>query len=117
MSFYGQMIQQIKGAIDKITIAKQNDSSVDMGGAVILKESDFIKLQTTNGSDTVTIEHVAQDYGSNEYQVLVRGSEEGAWSIADLDDAGHITKPSAGSNLKLGCSYTDTNNDGNITIS
>ena len=91
MSFYGQVIQQIQGAISKIIVKKDVDSKTEIASAVTLQGDGIIYPEVSN-DDIITLKHKkasSEETDLTRFNILMQ--DKGIWRRGEItvDSAGH----------------------------
>lgn len=116
MSFYGQVIQQIQGAISKIIVKKDADSKTEITSAVTL-QGDGVIYPDISDNTTITLTHKTLSGADNEYDVLMQ-DYNGVWRKGTLkiNASGHA-KLTVDENSTIAVLTVTDDNNGNITFS
>ena len=95
MSFYGQVIQQIVGAINKITVKKTDEetSSKNISTNYTIQGDCIIYPEAEDSSPTITLKHSSISEQESSYKILVLDTDAEYWRKGTLiiDKAGHAT--------------------------
>ena len=118
MSFYGQIIQQITGALQKITVRNKADAELsEITQSFILQGDGFIQPTVDENNTIVTLNHTTKpEQENNKIQILCYDSTNQCYrnGTASIDAAGHIIVTiGEGTMPVLSCS---ADAEGNITI-
>lgn len=120
MSFYGQIIQQITGALQKITVRNKADAEPsEITQSFILQGDGFIQPTVDENNTIVTLNHITKpEQENNEIQILCYDDdgENKCYKkgTASIDAAGHIIITIGEEKMPLLSCSADA--EGNITI-